>query len=494
MTDHSLFYCTTADSAEIYWEKPHDAAPSAMYSVFLDGKPAGQTDRTHFTLEPLRVDTAYTAEVHCGDAVIGCAVLRTSKARRRLNAHDFGATGDGRTMDTKSLQAAIDACGPEDEVYLPAGVYRTGALRLHSRMSLYVDADAVLQGTDRPEDYLPKIPSRFEGIEQMCYSSLLNLGHLDHRAGPNCHDVLIYGKGTISGGGQPLAEAVIEKERESLKGYLSAHAELVASCENDSTIPGRARPRLINMSNCQNIRITGLTLQNGASWNVHMIYSRDIVTDHCIFRSKGIWNGDGWDPDSSENCTLFACRFYTGDDAVAIKSGKNPEGNEVARPARHIRVFDCVSELGHGITIGSEMSGGVEDVRIWDCDLAQAVYGFEIKGTAKRGGYVRDIHLLDCVVARVLIHAVGYNDDGVPAPEPPVFQHFKFTRIQILGQSLAGDGTVKVCPAVEMQGFDAQGHEICDVQFVDCTVGASSKGLCLQQCTEVSFLNLRCME
>lgn len=215
---------------------------------------------------------------------------------------------------------------------------------------------------------------------------MLNLGYLDHAKGPNCSDVLIYGKGVIASGGRTLAAAVIETEHQHLKDYLAANAGLVASCENDNTIPGCARPRLINMSNCQNIRISGLTLQNGASWNVHMIYSKDIITDHCIFRSENVWNGDGWDPDSSENCTLFACRFYTGDDAVAIKSGKNPEGNMIARPTRHIWIFNCVSEFGHGITIGSEMSGGVEDVRIWDCDLSHALYGFEIKGTPKRGG------------------------------------------------------------------------------------------------------------
>ena len=82
------------------------------------------------------------------------------------------------------------------------------------------------------------------------------------------------------------------------------------------------KPRDAAGPNCRDVRITGLTLQNGASWNVHMIYSRNIVTDHCVFRSEGVWNGDGWDPDSSEDCTLFACRFFTGDDAVAIKSNK----------------------------------------------------------------------------------------------------------------------------------------------------------------------------
>lgn len=149
-----------------------------------------------------------------------------------------------------------------------------------------------------------------------------------------------------------------------------------------------------------------------------MIYCDDIQTDHCTFVSEGVWNGDGWDPDSSTNCTLFASEFSTGDDAVAIKSGKNPEGNEINRPCAHIRVFDCRNDCGHGICIGSEMSGGVEDVQIWDCDLANSLSGIEIKATPKRGGYVRGVTVRDCITPRVMLHSVPYNDDGVPAGAP----------------------------------------------------------------------------
>ena len=492
MAEQTLQYRSTSDSVTLYWEKPREAGPGTRCKVLLDSASASETDRTHFTFECLSPDTAHTAEVRYGNTVLASIPVRTEKSRRRLNVRDHGAAGDGETMDTAALQAAINACGKDEEVYLPAGVYRTGALRLHSDMALYLDEGAVLQGTDRPGDYLPRIPSRFEGIEQECYSSLLNLGEMDHAAGPNCRNVLIYGKGTIASGGQPLAMAVIESERELLKDYLAANAALVATCENDHTIPGRVRPRLINMSNCENIRITGLTLKNGASWNLHILYSKNIVTDHCTFRSEGVWNGDGWDPDSSENCTLFACEFHTGDDAVAIKSGKNPEGNVINRPTRHIRIFDCVSHFGHGIVIGSEMSGGVEDVRIWDCDLGQAMQGIEVKGTSKRGGYVRDFHIQDCTVARVLMHAVPYNNDGVPAPEQPVFENCSFDRVRILGQSLDHDGVTTATPAVELEGFPDSGHEIRNIAFRDCILAAGNKGIQMQLCKGITFENLSC--
>lgn len=232
------------------------------------------------------------------------------------------------------------------------------------------------------------------------------VGTPDHTSGANCSNILLYDKGTISGGGKALADRTIETERARLKNYLAQNAALVASCENDRTIPGRVRGRLVNLSNCAHVRTTGLTLQNGPAWNIHMIHCNDIVMDHCVIHSLGVWNGDGWDSDSAENCTLFAIRFETHDDSVVIKSGKNPEGNATNRPTRHIRVFDCTSICGHGICIGSEMSGGVEDVKIWDCYIAAAYSGIEVKGIPQRGGYVRNISARDCSFPRLMIHSV----------------------------------------------------------------------------------------
>ena len=464
-------YSPLAASITLWWEQPENAPRNAVYTVLRNGKPVAEVNRTHVTLEHLRPETEYNLQVCLGDELIAETTAKTTAERRRIDVtlSPYNAIGDGQTMNTAALQAAIDACEPDQEVYLPTGVYLTGALRLHSDMTLRLAKDAVLQGTDDPMDYLPKIESRFEGIHQQCYQSLLNLGELHADAGPNCRNVLICGEGTICGGGQALAMNVINRETELLKDQLAALGDRIREYENDHTIPGRARGRLINLSNCENVRITGLTLQNGASWNVHMVYSRNIVTDHCVFRSEDVWNGDGWDPDSSEDCTLFACAFHTGDDSVAIKSGKNPEGNRVNRPTRRIRIFDCVSEYGLGIAIGSEMSGGVEEVKIWDCDLRHSLYGVQIKATKKRGGYVRNISVRDCALSRFLVTAVLYNDDGEGAPEPPVFERFHCERVAFTGW--ARDYWEKedhAVPVIQLSGFDTPGHEVRDVLFRQC--------------------------
>ena len=467
-----LFWAATADSATLWWDQPEASPAGLRYTLRLNGAQVYTGDRTHCTAEGLAPDTSYHAVLYAGEEPLDSAQVHTGARRRRLNVLDYGAVGDGAAMDTAALQRAIDACGPGDEVYLPAGVFLSGGLRLHSHMAMYLDEGAVLQGSQQPQDYLPRQWSRFEGIEQECYQSLLNLGELDHSAGPNCCDVMLYGKGTINGGGQTLGLRIIDEEQARLRAARPDLDEALKDCENEHTIAGRARGRLISLCNCEHVRITGLHLGNGASWNVHMIYSRDIVTDHCEFRSEGVWNGDGWDPDSSEDCTLFACRFFTGDDSVAVKSGKNPEGNRINRPTRRVRVFDCVSECGLGIAIGSEISGGVEDVRIWHCDLARSLSGLQIKGTRKRGGYVRNVLVRDCTLCRFIVRAVSYNDDGEGSPVPPVFAGCRCERVHLTGWAHEyWEKEDHSLPGIDLCGFDQPGYEARDMLFRDCTLG-----------------------
>lgn len=490
-------WAAEAQSVTLYWEKPEEAIPGQQYRVFVDGEITAVTDKTHVELDGLEPESEYRVRVQSDNADSKEHRICTGRQKKWLDVTGapYYALGDGRTMNTAVLQQAMDDCGPDEAVYLPAGIFLTGALRLHSHMELYLAEGAVLQGTDCPEDYLPRIQSRFEGIEMECYSGLLNLGQLDHSGGYNCCDVVIRGKGTITSGGRVLAERVIESERIRLADDLAKLGDRILECENQDTIPGRVRPRLIHISNGQDIRICGVTLENGASWNVHMIYSDRILTYDCVFRSEGVWNGDGWDPDSSSNCTIFGCTFYTGDDAVAIKSGKNPEGNIINRPCRNIRIFDCISMFGHGITIGSEMSGGVSDVKIWDCDMSRSLCGIEIKGTKKRGGYVREIHVRDCSAPRIWIHSVLYNDDGADSGQIPVFEACCFERVHLTGVYLNGKGQQKICNAIELRGFKEPGHQLRGIVFRDVTIGNEGSGegqrIVLENCEDVVFIGIR---
>ena len=460
----------------LYWDLPDEFAPGDLYRVSLGDKTIDTTAECHLEVGGLEPERDYELSVSLlhGESVIplGSKLCKTERERRRIDVTKppYNAVGDGVTLNTAALQRAIDDCAPDECVYLPAGDFMTGSLFLHSDMELYLERGAILHGTENVRDYEPKIKSRFEGIEMMCYAALINVGTLDREAGITCRNVRITGEGSVVGGGLQLAINVIEVEKVLLADYIRSLGEKVKECENSMTIPGRPRPRLINMSCAENVLISGIGIEKGASWNVHMIYSNNIVTHNCTFRSQNIWNGDGWDPDSSTNCTLFASEFFTGDDAVAIKSGKNPEGNIIARPSKHIRVFDCVSHFGHGITIGSEMSGGVEDVRIWNCDMRNSFYGVEIKATKKRGGYVRDVRVSYSNLARVLMHSVGYNDDGEGSPDVPVFEDCRFENLTLKALKYGKDEKLEPCEAIDLAGFDVPGHEIKRVSFKNIVI------------------------
>lgn len=285
MKQNRLNIRCTEDYAVLYWDKPATAPRGAEYTVSLNGEAIGRTDKTHFTIEGLSYGSTFRVDVVSGSYCVGSATLQFGQEKHRIDitAAPYFCRGDGQLLNTDNLQRAINDCGPDDILYIPAGDFLTGALRLHSDLEIYLAKGAVLQGTANIHDYAPRIPSRFEGIEMRCYSSLLNAGELNHKTGPNCRNIIIRGKGTICGGGQTLARKIIEDERARIKSFLDDNKELVESCENSDTIPGRVRPRLINLSNCENVWISGVTLKNGPSWNVHMIYCNNIQTDHCTF-------------------------------------------------------------------------------------------------------------------------------------------------------------------------------------------------------------------
>ncbi len=490
-----------ANKIVLYWDLPENFEEGNRYFVYKNGEKVAETQKCHLEMDDLLLTTEYSFSVEMvgkNTCTVGNTVCVTEAEKERIDITKppYNAVGDGKTLNTEKIQAAIDACKENQVVYIPAGDFMTGSLFLHSDMELYIEKDGILHGTCEVKDYEPKIKSRFEGHEMMCYASLLNIGKLDRDGGFNCSNVRISGKGTVCGGGRTLSDNVIDVETVLLKDYLASLGSKIEECETATTIQGRARPRLINISCAQNITIAGITVMNGASWNVHMIYSDNIVTFGCMFLSKGVHNGDGWDPDSSTNCTLFGSEFFTGDDAVAIKSGKNPEGNVINRPAEHIRVFDCISHFGHGITIGSEMSGGVKDVRIWNCDMGNSLYGIEIKGTKKRGGYVRDVHVSYSKVCRVLMHSVLYNDDGEAAPDVPVFEDCTFENMTLTAMARNSKDEIEYCEAIELSGFDVPGHYIKNVKFknicIDNGEGSRRQTICLQCLENVSFENISC--
>ncbi len=429
------------DSIVLWWERGNFPADT-QFTCLVNGEEYAKSNATYVEVKGLFAGTTYALKVVASDGTLVVdEKLTTQKAKKNLDVSKapYFAVGDGKTLNTKALQRAFDDCDENSRVYIPAGTYVTGALRMKSNTELYVAENAVLQGSIEVEDYLPKIPSRFEGLEMSCYSALLNAGEMDHKTGPNCENIVIRGGGRIVGGGKALFDNVLAVEKAALKDYLEALGDKIKEYEKPDTIPARARPRLINISNAQNVVVANVGIEYGAAWNLHTVYSYNVQVYGCTFKSQGVWNGDGFDPDSCEDVALFGCIFETGDDCVAIKSGKNPEGNIINRKCANVYIFACEGK-GHGISIGSEMSGGIENVYVWDCHMPQMPHGLHIKGTRKRGGYVKNVRVNNCTFSIVLVRAVGYNDDGEGASVPPEFSNFYIENSTITGIPFWGIG------------------------------------------------------
>lgn len=430
----------SANSATLVWNKPKVYSDVLRYHIILNGKEVGVSAKTNYTLKNLIPLKTYTfsikAENQQGALSASSTTLKfTTKATGKiLTVTAFGAKGDGTAVNTVSIQKAIEACPKGGTVRIPKGVFVSGALFLKSNMTLEIAKDGVLKGSGETADYLPIINNRFEGWEMKTYASLLNAGVMNNKGGFEVEQLAIKGEGTITGGGGALGKAMIDQN-----GL-------------------RSRGRLICLMNCKDVEIQGLTIKDSPCWTIHYIYSKGISC-HDLNISSTAHNGDGLDPDSSDDSYIFNCTFSTGDDCIAIKSGKNPEGYTIGKPTRNVNISNCEFTRGHGISIGSEMSGGVSDVLVQDCTAGALLHGMQIKGTKDRGGYVKNVTVADCQLLKITIFsAVNYNNDGAAAPEPPVFENFVFRNID-LSKALTKE------PVININGFKAEGHKLKNVVF-----------------------------
>lgn len=452
----------SAGTATLLWYKP-EGVDSAVYTITLNGKRYGTTTKTNYALTALTPGTHYTVRLSLANgknkAQAPNTLTFTTAAKSQLfNILDYGAKADSAVKNTKAIQAAIDACTAGGTVYIPKGTFMSGALFLKSDMTLYVEKGGILKGSADPDDYLPMTYNRFEGWELDTYASLLNAGTLNRNGTYNVNNLRITGGGTISGGGRKLGDAMTK-----------AHGL-------------RSRGRLILLMNCHNVAVSDLIIREAPCWNIHYIYSDDITCSDLDITSN-VHNGDGIDPDSSTDSYIFNCTFNTSDDCIAIKSGKNPEGFTVGKPTTNVRITDCDFKKGHGISIGSEMSGGVSGVLVQNCKAGNLLHGMQIKGTKERGGYVRNVTVTHCQLLKItILSAVNYNNDGEAAPESPIFENFTFKNIDMTGANTNE-------PVVNINGFKETGHQLKHVSFSNITLPANAK-VVINDAQQVSFTNV----
>lgn len=411
-----------------------------IFNILLNDKKIGSTVASHFNILGLSEKTKYTIKVELIDnkakkkKTIGEESVTTKYAKKRIDVTKppYNAINDGTTLNTLAVQRAIEDCGKDESVYFPDGKYLIGAVNLKSNLEILLSDNAEILGSVNEQDYLPKIVSRYEGEERLCYRSLFNAGILDNKTGSNCENILIRG-GKIHGGGEELRLNCMNAERDRLLKEKGFQHTPNPPFYYSTALPARTRGRLFEFNNTKNVIIANTECGDGPAWNLHFIYCENIITCGCKIVSQGISNGDGWNPDSSVDCVIFDVVFETGDDCVAIKSGKNREGNLIGRASKHIRVFDVCCRDGHGIAIGSEMSGGIEDVVIWNCNI-MAGTGIYFKSSVDRGGYIKNVKVYNCYAPTVSV-CTSYclNSDDISALNIPKISALTFEDITLTG-------------------------------------------------------------
>ncbi|MEI9974725.1 MAG: glycoside hydrolase family 28 protein, partial [Ignavibacteriota bacterium] len=286
----------------------------------------------------------------------------------------FGATGDGQHKETAAIARAIDAAAKAGggTVVVPPGRYLTGAVTLKSNVAFEVEAGATLLGSPDPEDY-PLHDSVWG--ERQEYSSLIYADGAEH--------ITLRGRGTIDGQGQNWWKRMGWPDRRKI-----APEQRTAAERAELAKLANGRPHMIKLVRCKYVVIEGLHLINSAEWTVHPLLCEFVRIDGITIENPvPSPNTDGINPESCRNVQIMNSRIDVGDDCVTLKSGKDAAGRRVGRPDENITITNCVMLRGHGgVTIGSEMSGGVRNVVVSNCVFQGTDVGIRVKSQRGRGG------------------------------------------------------------------------------------------------------------
>lgn len=354
-------------------------------------------------------------------------IKRTKFPNKTFLITDFGAKAD--TPDEpchEAINQAITQCSLQGggKVVIPAGTFYTGPITLKSNVNLHIEEGATLKFLTDQSLYFPAVITRWEGID--CY----NAHPLIYAYGET--NIAITGKGVLDGQGSNntwwyMCGAPQYGWKEGMKGQRNGGREKLLMYGETSTpiyqrimTPDDAlRPQFINFYSCQQVLIEGITLLNSPFWVIHPLFCESLIVRGVTIFNRGP-NGDGCDPESCKNVLIEDCVFDTGDDCIAIKSGRNQDGRKWNIPSENIIVRNCFMKNGHGgVVIGSEISGGYKNLFVENCqmdspDLDRVI---RIKTSTCRGGvienvFVRNVNVGQCREAVLRINLQYENREN----------------------------------------------------------------------------------
>lgn len=348
-----------------------------------------------------------------------------------ISAH--GAIGDGKTLNTKVIQSAIDECARSGggTVVVPEGVFVTGAIFLKQGVNLCVERGGVLKGSQDTNDY-PWIDTRIAGLEMKWPAALVNADGVTN--------LQLTGEGTIDGSGERW-----------WRDYWTARAAETNDIDPHFKVP---RPRLVHIIRSQHVLVRDLLLKDSAFWNLQLTYCDGVQVNHLKVREPvKAASSDGVDVDSSRNVLITSCDISCDDDAICLKSGRDADGLRVNRPTENVEIQNC--HVGHAaamVAFGSETSGGIRHVTVRDC-RADSGCGDVVRFKTRmgRGGVVEDV-LYENIEAADVRQVFGFNMDAfgttwlpeqfrTPAPAAegtPVFRNITVRNLKARNCAIAG--------------------------------------------------------
>lgn len=412
---------------------------------------------------------------------------------RDLDLTTFGAVGDGRTDCTAAIRRAIAACheGGGGRVVVPPGRFLTGAIHLKSRVNLHVSEGATLAFSTDPKAYLPLVFTRWEGIELMNYSPFIYAF--------GARDIAISGRGTLDG----------QASADHWWPWKGRMGEPTSDTNRTGFVPGAARRRLLDMASrhvpvherlfgegyelrpnfvqpyrCQNVLIEDVTIVNSPMWELHPVLCTNVTVRNVTINSHGP-NNDGCDPESCRDVLIEGCSFDTGDDCIALKSGRNDDGRRVNVPVENVVIRKCRMKDGHGgVVIGSEISGGARNVFAETCqmDSPNLDRALRIKTNSERGGLVERVFMRDVTVGQVAEAVVTINffyEEGDTGKFPPMVRDVEVRRVT----------SRRSTHALLLRGYPHT--PIHGVRVVDCDFGGVAQDDIVEAVRDLQLVNVR---